>query len=573
MRIGAAGALEPLQLLAVLHALGHHGELEVLRQRDHRADDGAALARQRLQEAAVDLELVDGEGLQIGQRRVAGAEIVDRQAHAQRARVAHELHRRLHVFHQHALGQLQFQQRGRQAAGAQRAHHFVQEAALAQLARRHVHRHADRLLAMALPGHRVGARAFQHPAAQRHDQAAVFRHRNEFGRRNKAMLGVVPAQQRLGPHHGFGGAVELRLVVHGQLAAAERAAQVAFQRGAALGLHRHGRLELGQAVAAGMLGVVQRGVGIAYQFAHAEAIVREQAHAHAGGGKQLAAAHLERRTQRRRHLVGQCARLGAPGHGRRHDGKFVAADAPHRAAAVDHRAQHAGHLAQQVVAGGVARRVVDGLEVVQVDQQQCQLAAVGAPLGDGLLQQAVAGAPVRQRRHLVGVGQVIEFALGRHHARAGAARQQLGQQQRAQRGEHQQAEVMGHGFADAAGAVHQHHLAQRLAAVLDGRGLLRAVQPVQALALGHRQLAVNAVVREQQAALVVHRHPLEVRRRAQGAQRVGCGVAVAEHQRRGQVVGHDGGLHPRFAVQGVVQRQHLVHQQHHARHDQRGHGG
>src|SRR5438270_13758438 len=45
----------------------------------------AVAGEQVLDEAAVDLELVEREALQIAQRRIAGAEIVERNAHAERA--------------------------------------------------------------------------------------------------------------------------------------------------------------------------------------------------------------------------------------------------------------------------------------------------------------------------------------------------------------------------------------------------------------------------------------------------------------------------------------------------------
>src|SRR5262249_3291135 len=61
-----------------LDALRHHRQLEAAAQTDDRADD-----RRRLRivleigdEGLVDLDLVERKGLQIGQRRIAGAEIV-----------------------------------------------------------------------------------------------------------------------------------------------------------------------------------------------------------------------------------------------------------------------------------------------------------------------------------------------------------------------------------------------------------------------------------------------------------------------------------------------------------------
>ena len=65
-------------------------------------------------ERLVDLQDVDRELLDVVQRRVAGAEVVDREQHAERLQLAEPLDRQLHVRHHHALGDLQ-DQRGRVA--------------------------------------------------------------------------------------------------------------------------------------------------------------------------------------------------------------------------------------------------------------------------------------------------------------------------------------------------------------------------------------------------------------------------------------------------------------------------
>jgi len=54
-------------------------------QRHHRLHDGpvVGLLVEVLDEAAVDLERLDGQPLQVAQRRVPGAEVVDGQMHAQ----------------------------------------------------------------------------------------------------------------------------------------------------------------------------------------------------------------------------------------------------------------------------------------------------------------------------------------------------------------------------------------------------------------------------------------------------------------------------------------------------------
>ena len=61
------------------------------------------------------------------------------------------------------------------------------------------------------------------------------------------------------------------------------------------------------------------------------------------------------------------------------DRELVAAEARHRVVVADAVAQPLRHLQQQLVAGGVAERVVDGLEVIEIDehhrQRACRCAA------------------------------------------------------------------------------------------------------------------------------------------------------------------------------------------------------
>jgi hypothetical protein len=68
-------------LLLMLDALGHGVELERPREVDDRARDRALVraAAQPVHERLGDLEHVDRQLLEVTQRRVTGAEVVDRQ--------------------------------------------------------------------------------------------------------------------------------------------------------------------------------------------------------------------------------------------------------------------------------------------------------------------------------------------------------------------------------------------------------------------------------------------------------------------------------------------------------------
>ena len=81
----AAHLLQRDQLLAVFHAFRGRGEAEGGAERDDAAHHHQLLRvdLHLLDEGAVDLQAVQRQLRQVGERRIAGAEIVQRQPHAQ----------------------------------------------------------------------------------------------------------------------------------------------------------------------------------------------------------------------------------------------------------------------------------------------------------------------------------------------------------------------------------------------------------------------------------------------------------------------------------------------------------
>src|SRR5580704_4622609 len=94
-------------------------------------------------EAAVDLDLVERKALQIAERRVAGAEIVERDPYAERAKLVQDGKRRLVVANQDGFGDLELQAARRKAGGGERGGDPERQHAALELARRHVHREPD----------------------------------------------------------------------------------------------------------------------------------------------------------------------------------------------------------------------------------------------------------------------------------------------------------------------------------------------------------------------------------------------------------------------------------------------
>jgi hypothetical protein len=113
---------------------------------------------------------------------------------------------------------------------------------------------------LGLPASDLAAGGAQHVLAELDDQAGVLGHRDELGRRHRAALGVVPAQQRLDARDLAAGQVVEGLVGEPQLVGAlERAAQVGLD----LQSRGHPRAQPGVehlvAAAPALLGAVQRG--------------------------------------------------------------------------------------------------------------------------------------------------------------------------------------------------------------------------------------------------------------------------------------------------------------------------
>ena len=118
LRLHAALGAQDLELLLGLDAFGGGDHAEARAEAHHGADDGDAivLLAQFADEGAVDLDLVEGEAAQIAERRIAGAEIVHADAHAELAQLMQHVEHGRIVLQQDGFGDFQLEPRGREAA-------------------------------------------------------------------------------------------------------------------------------------------------------------------------------------------------------------------------------------------------------------------------------------------------------------------------------------------------------------------------------------------------------------------------------------------------------------------------
>ena len=190
-----------------------------------------------------------------------------------------------------------------------------------------------------------------------------------------------------------GAEVEERLVVHDELVALDRSAEVRLQGDALERLLAQALVEHRAAAGAALLRRVHRGVGVAHQAVGVRRMV-VGGDADGDGEEELAAVEDERRGDRGVETVGD--RVDPIGVGVGHeDRELVAAEARDRRLARDGVGEAARDLLEDPVAGRVTEAVVDQLEAVEVEEHHRDPGRrVGELLGDQLQEPGA----VRQAR-------------------------------------------------------------------------------------------------------------------------------------------------------------------------------
>ena len=255
----------------------------------------------------------------------------------------------------------------------------------------------------------AAARLVEHERADRHDQPGLLGQRDELARRDEAALGVVPAHERLGGDDVAGVEADDRLVLDGELAAVDRAAGARSLRPWRCRIAVvHRWLEARPAALAARLGLVHRDVGVADQLAGAHRLGAARGDADAGADATRLAARERALRERGDDALGDATTTSS---GPSTPSSRTANSSPPKRATVSaartQRAQPLGDRDQQLVADRVAERVVDGLEVVEVDEQHRDASAGAwrAPPRPGRGTAAVGQAGQR-----VVVGLVLELA-------------------------------------------------------------------------------------------------------------------------------------------------------------------
>ena len=368
-------------------------------------DDGLVVAplAKTPHEAAVDLDGFRREALQVVQRRVAGAEVVDGEADPEPAELVQDVAGPLDVDHQCALGDLEPDAARVERRAGQGIADLLDELGAAELPGREVDGDRQAVGALAetlLPGRQLLHGPVHHQLPDGDDEPGVLRQLDEVGGRDDAPLGMVPAHQRLEAGQPARAELHDGLEEEGELVAVDGPVQVVAEvvepdDGVAVG-----RFEVLDAVPAPVLGLVHRGVGVPHQALRGHPGPVGLRHADAGRHEALPVEQRHRLGDHLGQVVGQRVDAAAPVGVGQEDDELVAAEAGHRGVVARGEAYPLTHRLHDTVAGGVAEAVVDELEPVDVEEDEAERLPGRAP-------DERRGQPLHERRPVEQPGQLV----------------------------------------------------------------------------------------------------------------------------------------------------------------------
>ena len=207
--------------------------------------------------------------------------------------------------------------------------------------------------------------------------------------------------------------VHERLVVQLEFLLDERTAQTDLEAAARLHGRVHRRLEEAEGLAPVALGAVEREVGVLEQAVGIVAVVGRQRDADARGDIDLLAGHVIGTTDRLDDGACQPRRAGRLIAIDLDDRELVLAEPGQGIGRVDAAAQPVGNGGEKLVSGRVAERLVDALEIVEVDAEHRQ-AGFRQRRFKGRLQFLAEEHPVRKIGERVVPRHVGDPRLGAH---------------------------------------------------------------------------------------------------------------------------------------------------------------
>ena len=256
------------------------------------------------------------------------------------------------------------------------------------------------------------ARFLEYPASERQDQAGLLGNRDELRWRHKAALGMIPPHQRLQSDDPSGGKLHLRLVVCLDLAAVERAAQLIRDGHAPLEIAVEIVAVEADAIAPILLGAVERQIGLRHHRVRPCDIGGIARDPDAGGDACLAAfdqigsgddgSDLDRKRAGR----GQIRGVGLQQR------ELVAAQPRHQILLAHRPLDARRHLAKQHVAQRMTERVVDVLEMVEIEIEHGEWRRAAGGIRKGLLEPRHESPAIGHPRQRVGLRELGDLGVG-----------------------------------------------------------------------------------------------------------------------------------------------------------------
>ncbi len=223
----------------------------------------------------------------MAERRVAGPEVVDRDAHAHRAQGAEDPGGVARIAHRRGLRDLQLERVRIEAGGAQRPPHRLDQRLVVQLAGADVHAHQQRPAEPAVPGPSLPARLVEDAGADPDQDPAVLSGGDELERLYDAALRMPPADQRLHGDDLLAGDGDHRLVLEEELVVLERPFELGLEGQPVGALGVHARVEEQPAVAALARGQRHGRAGVAQKLRGRHPVAGVDGDPHARGQEEL----------------------------------------------------------------------------------------------------------------------------------------------------------------------------------------------------------------------------------------------------------------------------------------------
>jgi hypothetical protein len=270
------------------------------------------------------------------------------------AQLVQHLADRVEVVHEARLGDLELDPRRIALLRLHDVRNALRQVLAVELPRREIDRNLE-LQAGLAPRNALLRRRAQHPFAERVDEARFLGERDEHLRRHVAVLGVVPAQERLGADDRAIVDPDHRLVVQPQRVVRERGAQRGFERVLAQPVLGQVGVEELVGVATEVLAAVHRDVRVLEQLLGIVRVVGIHGDADGRRDEDVVRLDLERLRDRVEELLRDAAEHRGVVEVLDDDHELVAAEARQEIGLAQRARQRGGDFLQELVADAVAR--------------------------------------------------------------------------------------------------------------------------------------------------------------------------------------------------------------------------